>query len=290
MNPTHRLTQAYLRGHPLEAARLLESQPPDEAAIMLEPLPTEDIANVIEHILPDPAAAILERLPISQAAEAIGALSASSALSTIRLLKPSVQGEVLDRLDRNIGASLRLALSYPENTAGSLADPRILCLPLDISATEALTRIAQSPAQATYYHYVLDREGRLAGVVTTKELLSAGPHALVAAVMQDEVVSLRADSRIEEATQHPHWRLFHTLPVVDHNGLFVGVLRYRTLRKLEQEHRGSTEAGQLPEALIALWQVSALVGIQLTADIAAALLGQWTRRRSEPTAHQGDRS
>ena len=34
---------------------------------------------------------------------------------------------------------------------------------------------------------------------------------------------------------HPAWREAHSLPVVDRQGLYLGAIRYRTLRRLESE-------------------------------------------------------
>ena len=34
---------------------------------------------------------------------------------------------------------------------------------------------------------------------------------------------------------NPGWREFHTLPVVDEKGIFLGAIDYRTIRRLEQD-------------------------------------------------------
>jgi hypothetical protein len=54
---------------------------------------------------------------------------------------------------------------------------------------------------------------------------------------------------------HPGWKEVHALPVVDEQGAYLGALRYRTLRRLEEEllHR----PGEDGDATAALGQLFA---------------------------------
>jgi Mg/Co/Ni transporter MgtE len=138
MQPEHRLTLGYVQAHPLEAARRLEGLGAKEAATILGTLPPSDIASVLEHCLPGPASKIVSCLPKTSACEALAALSASTAISVLRQFEESDQNELLDPLEQAIGSSLRRAMNYPSQTAGSLADPRVFTLPPDIDVQEAL--------------------------------------------------------------------------------------------------------------------------------------------------------
>lgn len=271
MRPEDRLTLAYVRAHPVEAARRLESLPAEEAAAILAPLPAEDVASVLEHVLPAPAASVLQHLPREEALEVMVSLSSPSSLSILRHLEGEVRAQFLDRLEKTHGASVRPALTYPDRTAGSLADPRILTLPPDITAQEALARIRREFRNATYYLYVIDRDTKLTGVVTTKELLAADPQCPVASIMTSEVVTLFAEASVEELLQHPQWRLYHTMPVVDPQGTFLGALRYQTLRRIEEEATVWQNPLSLSHALVKLWEFYSVTGIRIMTDLAEAI-------------------
>jgi hypothetical protein len=51
---------------------------------------------------------------------------------------------------------------------------------------------------------------------------------------QSTVITLSADMSVTQALIHPAWRQFHDLPVVAEDGRFLGVLRYKTFRYLEE--------------------------------------------------------
>ena len=78
----------------------------------------------------------------------------------------------------------------PQQTAGSLADPRVLTLPPDITVAEGIVLIKRNARLAGYYLYVLDREAKLMGVVTMKAVMLADPEDVIDSIMNKEVVSL----------------------------------------------------------------------------------------------------
>lgn len=272
MEAGDRLTLVYLQTHPVEAARRLEPLPSPDAAALLAPFDSTDIALVLEHLLPDAGAALLGHLPIKTAAAALSHVTSSAASALLRQCGAELQSNLVARLTPDVGPTIQRALTYPANTAGSLADPRILTLAPDLSVREALDRVSRDHSRATYYLYVLDRAAKLTGIVSLKELLAADPNDRVGSVMSTELVSVAAASTAEELLSHPNWRVFHTMPVVDRNGAFLGALRYRTLRMLEDKPRSSDRPPTLSGGLIALWEAYALAGIRVMTDVAEAMM------------------
>ena len=266
-----RLTLGYIQAHPLEVARRLESVTPKEAATVLSPLPANDIADVLECCLPAPAARIVACFNKEAAGEVITHLSASSAIGVLRQFEEPLKQEILEGLEKGIGTSLRRAMRYLPNTAGSLADPRVLTLPPDITVEDALKRVKMDPGHATYYVYVIDRDTKLEGLVTLKQLISSDTDHLIATIMTDNVITLSAEANIEEILQHPQWERFPTLPVVDRWGTFLGALRYRTLRGIEQEHVRNPDPGSLSQAFMQLWEAYSLAGIGIMTDMATSI-------------------
>ncbi len=268
MDAESRLTLAYLKSHPLEVSRQLESWAAADVATIMAPYSPQDVAAVLEHVSPLQAARILEHLDLDKTADAVTLLPTVTAVGILRQCTPSAQQEVFARLDASVGPSLRLSLTYPDGTAASLADPRVAILPPDITVSASLQRIKRDAAHATYYHYVVKRDGILAGLVTTKELLAASPEQLIATVMNGQIATVAAEATEGELLQNPHWRLYHTLPVVDRDGHFLGALRYRTLRRVEAQFEVKPTAGPLPQALMQMWEAYAMIGLHIMTDLA----------------------
>ncbi len=267
MRAEDQLTHGFVQLHPVESSRQLEVFEPKEAAAMLAPLPTADVANVLGCCQPGAAARILEHTSPVQAADVVSLLPSSTAFVVIRQLASEFQAQVIDCLGTKHGPRFRRALRQPKQTAGSLADPRVLTFPPDITVADSIHLLKGNPRQASYYLYVVDRDAKLDGIVTMKELLVADQEDFIGTVMNDQVVSIAAALTNEELVGHPHWQQFPTLPVVDHEGVFLGALRYRTLRQVIEENVIRSTPGSLPTALIQLWEAYSLAGIRVLTDL-----------------------
>ena len=277
MELEHHLTLGYFQAHPVEAARHLESLGPEEASLLLKMLPGEDIAQVLEHCLPVSTAKILQELPHSVSGKVLGTMNATSAIGVLRQLEETVRYDILERLDNSMGATLRRALRYSPNTAGSLADPQVFTLPSDIPVEEAISRIRTYGQKAMYYIYVIDRDGKLEGVLTLRQLLVDTSDHLVGTIMEIQLTTLSAEANLEEIIKHPEWSRFHTLPVVDRWGTFFGALRYRMLRRIEKDVEGKAPLGTVSDSLMQLWEAYSITGIRLMTDVAQTV----TERKSQ---------
>lgn len=271
MDAESRLTLAYFKSHPLEATRHLESWPATDVASVLAPYSSEDIATLLQHVSARHAADILPRLSQDKTSDIMTLLPTLSAVRILRQCDPSVQNDLLARLDQSVGVGLRLSMTYPDGTAASLADPRVTILSPDMTVLAALERIRRDAVHATYYHYVVKLDGTLAGLVTMKELLAASPDQLITVIMNEQISTVAAEATEDELLQAPQWRLYHTLPVVDRQGRFIGALRYKTLRRVEEQFKVKPAAGPLPQALLQMWEVYALIGLHLMTDLSQTI-------------------
>lgn len=234
------LAITFLRHHPISSARTLEAFDPREAAAALEVVGPDDAADIIERLSPPHGAACLAAL--EHAGAVLARLEVDVAALLLRRLPEESRRTLLDAASSDLAAQLHRLLDYPEGTAGALADPTPLVLPFDITAGEALDRVRAAAATAMYYLYVLDRDRRLVGVLTLRELMLAAPGAGLEGLMQRRPERLRASMDRTAILAHPGWRVFHALPVTDEERRFVGALRYETLRAIDREGEvGMTE-------------------------------------------------
>jgi predicted transcriptional regulator len=94
----------------------------------------------------------------------------------------------------------------------------------------------------------VDREQQLAGVVNLRELMLADGKQPLADVMQRNVARIPIAADHPEILAHPAWRDVHALPVVDERNVFLGAIRYGTLRALESAYASSRQS-KSPAAL-----------------------------------------
>lgn len=255
MQASELLTATFLAAHPEDAARVLERLSPAEQGRVLARNPAAVAAQVLQRFPPTVAAASLSSMPPAAAGAILEALPLDLKVNVIRPLSDAERARLLAALDPAAAEPLLRLLRYPEGTAGALMDPYVLTLPEDISVAESLRRTKASRQGLLYYLYVIDRQQRLVGVTTLRELMRARVSEPLATVIGRDVAKINAHARSEEVVRSPYWRAFHALPVVDDKGFFLGVIRYETLQRLQDEAQQLDHEGSAMDTILALGEL-----------------------------------
>ena len=229
MNPHDFLALTFLKKYPIDTSRLLESMNAQEAAQFLTTLPSEPVARVLQHTLPQTSQSILELLPEKKIIEIFSYISATSAVSILSHGEPSWQVGILGKLDTKAHASTLKAFSYPEQSAGRLADPNVLVFTADRTVSDAILWVQKQPEHKTDDMFILNRQHRLVGKVPMRTLLITDPDTRVEKVMIQNLDGLSADMSLEEIRHSPYWQSSSTLPVIDSTQAFLGVIRSHTV-------------------------------------------------------------
>jgi len=252
---TTRLSNAFLMAHPDDAAHLMEGLAVTERAALLGVCDPEAAARVVQSMVSHQAAETLAAMEPT----AGGAVLARQPVELVTLLLRRSTEPARENLLRAMGTDLSEAvkrrLRYPEDTVGALMDPLVIALPSDLTFGEALDRAQRFKLAVGYYLYVVDRHDRLVGVISLRELMQAEPASPVASLMKTKVARLSASASREDLAASPHWRHYHRLPVVDGQGTLLGLVRYETMRRVQDELRNAAQAGSGLGAIMALGEL-----------------------------------
>ena len=250
MNATFMVCNAYMRNHPVAAARLLEQMPTKDLAALFDSADAASAAPAFEHMTVERAADCLETMDAPIGARLLSKTHPDFQVAALRLLKPATCKTLLAELEPEVAKPLERMLRYPPGTTGELMDPFVFTVPDDVTVKEALKRARVASLEMPFYVYVLDRTQTLVGVVSLKKLIRARSADPVSTFMRRDIVSLSAMAPQSEIVKTPHWREFHTLPVTDEDNLFLGVVRYETIARLREELVHATnDEGMLGTAL-----------------------------------------
>ena len=207
----------------------------------------------------------------------------------LRELDPGFVEEILPLVAKAERHDIRMLLSCPEGSAGSMMTTEYASLPAEITAGEAISRLrSQAPnSESIYYIYVLDPERRLLGFVSLRDLILARPTALVSELMQKDVIGVR----VEEPREHVVEKLarfdFIAIPVIDDRGRLVGIITHDdVLDAVRQDATDDAQRiaaiaplgeGYLEAALISMtWKRGIWLAILFaTAAITAMVLARW---------------
>jgi len=212
--------------HPADLADIVSQVGPRERAAVLSALAPERAADTLQEMGAEVRAAALEEMPPERAARILERVEPDVAADILADLPDDLAQDLLARLPAAREADLRDLASHPEHTAGSLMSTEYVTLPAAMTVDEALAWIRRErPEQhAMTYLYVTDDEGRLAGVLSLRDLVLAEPGARLAEVMEDDVVTVAADASDEEVGRTMTKYDLLAIPVVDEGRRLLGVV------------------------------------------------------------------
>jgi magnesium transporter len=115
---------------------------------------------------------------------------------------------------------------YPPDTAGGIMTAPPPSLRRFWTVAESLQFVKKHYVEEEdfFYLYVLDRHGRLIGLVSLKALILAEPEQTIEEIMDRKVISVRVDADQEEVAQLLQRYDLVSLPVVDDEERLVGVV------------------------------------------------------------------
>jgi magnesium transporter len=158
-----------------------------------------------------------------------------AAARILRRLDDALRAPLLEGIRPAVATALRRALAYPPDTAAGLMDARGLSLPAHLTVADALARFRRSDGAVGSYLYVVGPNEVLEGVLGLRQLLAARRQSHLRDIMAGDVARIPALVDHASVLDHPGWRRFHELPVIDAHGRLLGIIRYSTARRLERD-------------------------------------------------------
>ena len=234
------LSLEFVKGHPVEGARLLEGLRDDQTAAFLEEIPPSVSAGIVGVMNPAAATSCLELMGTKVAAAIVAELPTGISARLLRRTGDAIQGAIQRELPPRVAEPLRRVLRYPEGSAGSLMDPNVVVAFEEDTVETVLETVRSRPDQTLDYVYVVNRQHRFVGVSRIQELMKAPPDARVSDIMRREIGRISPKMGRPGILTHPGWRNSHALPVVDETGVFLGAIGYLTLRRLQNDREPDT--------------------------------------------------
>jgi magnesium transporter len=237
--PKHDLVESLVhRQNKIQLQNLLDTLHPADVAYILEALPLDDRLYLWDLVKVDRDGDIL--LEVSDAVrqtlianmDSKELLAAAGQLNTDELadLAPDLPKDVLqdlmDSLDVQNRERLQSALSYPEDTVGSLMDFDVVTVREDVTievALRYLRRLERLPDH-TDKIFVIDRNDNVKGVLPLSIMLVNDLDEIIENVMAEDVVLFHPEDVADEAAKAFERYDLVSAPVVDRNNKLVGRL------------------------------------------------------------------
>lgn len=215
-----------------------ESTNPVDVAEYISALEPEEIWEILLLLEPSTRAEIFSYIPEDIQLKVAEALNRKELSVLIADLPPDDRVDLFKNLNEDIQKSLLPALaqaerddivrlaSYPEGSAGSVMTSEYATLSPELTVEEAIERLRnEAPDKETiYYAYVVDKDRKLIGYVTLKDLILARPTERIRDIMNTDVIYVNATVDKEDAARIIQKYDLLALPVVNDQGILVGII------------------------------------------------------------------
>ncbi|WP_110241756.1 magnesium transporter MgtE N-terminal domain-containing protein [Nocardioides gilvus] len=216
---------------PADAAHLIHDLPLERRRAVVAALDDESLADVLEELPEEDRIEILERLDSERAADVLEEMSADDAADIISDLSPETAATLLNLMEPEEAADVRRMLSYPEQTAGAMMTPEPVILGPSATVADALAHVRNpelTPSLAALVYVcrppLETPTGRLIGAAHIQRLLREPPSTLLAAVLDESLSPLPAETTLEQVAAHMATYNLVAAAIVDDENRLLGAV------------------------------------------------------------------
>jgi magnesium transporter len=214
--------------HPADLADVAEQLEPDQLKKFLAALGSSRAADVLEYIDLELRTEFLETITPRQAAELVTQMTPDDRADTLEEISEEHAEEILSEIPTEARQETEKLLSYDPDSAGGLMTTEVVSVSADMTVEAALDNVRavarSGRKEAMNTIYTTDRQSRVAGVMSLRELLAAPSGAKISDIAWTEVVSVSPAADREEVAQVIANYDLLAVPVVSESGHLMGVV------------------------------------------------------------------
>ncbi|MEX1011196.1 MAG: magnesium transporter [Balneolaceae bacterium] len=234
----------------VDIAELIEEMNAEIAVVLFRLLKKQVAAEVFSHLSSAKEVELLDLLSRKQLEEVMSNLEPDDRISILEELPGHLTQRVLNSLQLEQQQEVRKMLGYPRESVGRLMTSRYVKVKRDWSVEEAIDHIRKHgySAETLNVIYVVDESEKLIDDLRLTQLILADKKDRIADITDDSFIALNAFEDQELAVEMLSKYDRVALPVVDSDGILVGIVTVDDIIDIAQEeatedfHKGAAVA------------------------------------------------
>ena len=217
--------------HPAELADIMEELGVRDRKAFFDALSPETAAETLEEVTPELQRTLISQEEPGKIADILEEMPPMEAADVLRdLYHPDAQ-RILNSLDAETAADVKMHLAHGGETAGGIMATTCLeAAPAEtVAAVMARLRRLTETVEVFTYVYVLSADRRLQGVVSLRQLLEAPDDGTLGPLMTPDPVTIHPETGLADVGRLFVKYAFRAIPVVDAGQRFVGAVRLKTI-------------------------------------------------------------
>ena len=215
--------------NPSDVAGLFEGLDEKQIPLMFRLLTKEQAAETFVEMEPEAQELLIRGFSDNELKEVLDELYADDAADIVEEMPANVVKRILKAADPELRSSINQILRYPEYSAGSIMTTEYVSLRPHMTVEEAILRIRRQGVdkETIYTCYVLEKDRKLIGMVTVKDLLLAPDDEMtIEEMMITNLIYVNTKTDQEEVARMFSKYNFLALPVVDGEERMVGIVTF----------------------------------------------------------------
>jgi magnesium transporter len=211
--------------HFADIAEVLDEVSFDEAIYIIKLLDSEKTSEILTELDEDTREKILENFSAKEIANEVGEMDSDDAADIIGELSEERQKRVINELeDTELAEDIKELLSYGDDTAGSLMAKELVKVYETWTVAGCMRRIRGQAQEVTRVHsiYVVDKEDKLVGRLSLKDLIVAKSEQKIADISKAKVDAVNVNEDDETVARIMLKYDLEAIPVVDDNNVLLG--------------------------------------------------------------------
>jgi len=211
--------------HHADIAEILDELDLDDAVYVIKLLDSETTSEILMELDEDDREKILKNLSAKEIAEEVEELDTDDAADIISELPEERQIAVISQIeDEEHKAEIQELLAYDDDTAGGLMAKELVKVYETWTVAGCLRRIRGQAKEVTRVHsiYVVDKDEKLIGRLSLKDLIVAKSEQKIADIVKDNVDWVNVHDDAEDVAKIMAKYDLEAIPVVDDNQTLLG--------------------------------------------------------------------
>ena len=210
--------------NPSEIARLLESLTQRERNVLWQMVDQEDEGEILKELIEEVRQNLISQMNASELIAATQDMELDDLADILSDLPNQITDQVIKALDKQDQNRLESVISYDENTAGGLTNPKIVSIRrgVNIDGLMKYLRNMHSLPENTNYIYVINRDNQYIGAVKLVDLFTQSKEMPIEEIMDSNVKAINADVLAEEVAIEFQDLDLISAPVTDSNNRLLG--------------------------------------------------------------------
>jgi len=209
---------------PSELARLIESLPLKERAIIWEMIDLKNKGDVVVEVADEVRDGLIEGMEANDLISAIEGMALDDLADLVADLPETLTQEVIRSLDHQDRERLTQVMAFDENSAGGLMNVDIITVRPDVTVEVVLTYLRNQKAipTGTDSIFVVNRDNVYKGALLLSSLVTEDPEKSVSEIMSKKIMPILAETTSDEVVWEFENRDLLSAPVIDNDNKLLG--------------------------------------------------------------------